>query len=136
MKLSDLCFLSAALAALLGIALGIYMGLARDLTLAPAHAHLNLLGWVTMALIGLYYRGSEASSWRLARLQVGLGAFGFWVMPLGLGAYLASGDDRWVPLVVLASFAALAAMALFLAVLVLDLRGRTSMRYRGLAESG
>jgi hypothetical protein len=36
---------------------GILMAIAQDFTLAPAHAHLNLLGWVTMALYGLFVTG-------------------------------------------------------------------------------
>ena len=53
MRISDFCFLVAALSALGGMALGISMGITQDFTLSPAHAHLNLLGWVTMALYGL-----------------------------------------------------------------------------------
>ena len=35
------------------VTLGIVMGASGDHTLMPVHAHLNLLGWVTMALFGL-----------------------------------------------------------------------------------
>jgi hypothetical protein len=45
MRIEYFCFVAAALAALGGMGLGLYMGLAHDFTLAPAHAHLNLLGW-------------------------------------------------------------------------------------------
>ena len=41
---------------LLGMAFGIVMGIRQDFALAPAHAHLNLLGFVTMFLSALYYR--------------------------------------------------------------------------------
>ena len=53
LRISDFCFVVAALAALGGMGLGIVMGISQDFTLAPAHAHLNLLGWVTMAIYGL-----------------------------------------------------------------------------------
>lgn len=36
------------------MSLWIYMGIAQDHSLTPVHAHLNLLGWVTMFLTGLY----------------------------------------------------------------------------------
>ena len=124
MRLCDFCFVSAALAALIGMSLGIQMGMAEDFTLSPAHAHLNLLGWVTMALMGLYYRGSAAAHWRLARVQVALGATGFWVMPLGLGVYLGTGDTSFVPVVIAGSVLALLAMLLFAAIVVTEVRAR------------
>lgn len=43
------CYLAA------GMTAGIIMGAKQDFTLAPAHAHLNLLGWVTTALYGTFY---------------------------------------------------------------------------------
>jgi uncharacterized pyridoxal phosphate-containing UPF0001 family protein len=44
MRISDFCFIVAAIAALGGMILGISMGMSQDFTLAPAHAHANLLG--------------------------------------------------------------------------------------------
>jgi hypothetical protein len=41
--------------ALVGMALGIVMGIRQEFLLAPAHAHLNLLGFVTLFLAALYY---------------------------------------------------------------------------------
>ncbi|WP_204112823.1 hypothetical protein [Shimia biformata] len=45
----------AALSATIGMAWGIQMSASGDHSLAPAHAHLNLIGWVTMALFAVYY---------------------------------------------------------------------------------
>jgi hypothetical protein len=39
-----------------GMIVGIVMGIRQDFTLVPVHAHLNLLGFVTMFLSALYYR--------------------------------------------------------------------------------
>jgi hypothetical protein len=39
---------------LCGLVIG--MGMREDFTLAPAHAHLNLIGFVLMFPVGLYYR--------------------------------------------------------------------------------
>ena len=44
------------LAALIGMTLGWGMGAKQDVTLAPVHAHLNLLGWVSMMIYGMFYR--------------------------------------------------------------------------------
>jgi hypothetical protein len=41
---------------LVGIVLGAYMGGSGDHTLAPVHAHINLLGFTLMTLFGLGYR--------------------------------------------------------------------------------
>jgi len=46
----------AIAAALIGMCGGAIMAIEQDVSLAPAHAHLNLLGWVTMALYRLFYR--------------------------------------------------------------------------------
>jgi cbb3-type cytochrome oxidase subunit 1 len=39
-----------------GVALGTYMGAAQDFRFVHVHAHINLLGWVALGLIGLIYR--------------------------------------------------------------------------------
>jgi hypothetical protein len=36
-----------------GVMLGVAMGASGDHSLFPLHAHINLLGWVSMALFGL-----------------------------------------------------------------------------------
>ena len=56
--------------ALAGMVFGIVMGIRQDFTLAAAHAHLNLLGFVTLFLSALYYRAvPQAAASRLARYQ-------------------------------------------------------------------
>ena len=53
-----------------GVGLGIYMAASEDHLLVPVHAHLNLLGWVSLALIGLIYRQfPEIADNRLATIQ-------------------------------------------------------------------
>lgn len=47
---------------LLGVCLGIFMAASHDHTLRPVHAHLNLLGWASMALFGLWYRSAPAAA--------------------------------------------------------------------------
>jgi hypothetical protein len=41
---------------LIGMLAGIAMGMTQNFVLAPAHAHLNLVGGVLLFLFGLYYR--------------------------------------------------------------------------------
>lgn len=40
---------------LVGIALGLYMSLTHVFALSTVHVHLNLLGWMSLALIGIIY---------------------------------------------------------------------------------
>lgn len=68
----------------LAVLLGIGMGISGDHSLFPVHAHLNLLGWVSMALFGLIYRHfQDAGQNRLAKLQ-------FWLYNLGFPVMMAS----------------------------------------------
>ena len=68
----------AVLYLILGISLGIAMGASQNFTLRPVHAHINLLGWTTMALAGLIYSVfPKAGASRLARLH-------FWLLNLAL----------------------------------------------------
>jgi hypothetical protein len=121
MRLAYFCFIAAALAALSGMSLGIWMGIHEDFTLAPVHAHINLLGWVTLCLYGLYHRGVARPSSRLAWTQVGVAALGVPLMTGGLGAYLATGAHT-AGFIIAGSLCVIGGMALFLAVLVADLR--------------
>lgn len=122
MRISDFCFIVAGLAALGGMALGIVMGIAQDFTLAPSHAHLNLLGWVTMALYGLYHRGIGRSGGLAGWVQAGSGALGALLMAGGLGVYLSTGHDpRFVPFVMAGSLLAVMSMVMFLGLVVADM---------------
>ncbi|MBU8539020.1 hypothetical protein [Falsiroseomonas tokyonensis] len=55
-RLPLLYIIAAAFNLLVGVCLGIWMGIAHDFQLAPVHAHLNLLGWASLALMGLVFR--------------------------------------------------------------------------------
>ena len=46
----------AANGLVIGVSLSIYMGLSHDFALAPVHAQMNLLGWVSLDIFGLAYR--------------------------------------------------------------------------------
>src|SRR3569623_1141497 len=48
-------FTAATLCVLGGMVWGSIMGSSEDFTMMPAHAHLNLLGWASLALMGTFY---------------------------------------------------------------------------------
>lgn len=56
MNISRSFLLVGSLYLLVGIGLGSYMGGSGDRTLAPVHAHINLLGFTLMTAFGLAYR--------------------------------------------------------------------------------
>lgn len=41
---------------IIGIGLGLYMGAVEEFQFTHAHAHINLLGWVSLALSGLIFK--------------------------------------------------------------------------------
>ena len=89
MKASALSFRAAVLFALtgMGMGMGIAMAIARDHAVTPAHAHLNLLGWVSLFLFGLYYRLNPALDVsRLALVQVGVWSVGTVVLTIAVAA--------------------------------------------------
>ena len=58
----------AGLYLIAGISLGIFMAASHNHSQMPLHAHLNLLGWVTLGMVGLWYRAQpEAATTRLAK---------------------------------------------------------------------
>lgn len=115
MRIGQYCISVGAAAALCGMSLGIGMAIRQDFTLAPAHAHLNLLGWVSMALYGLYYRSAPRIRPRLAWTQAIAGTVGFITMTAGLAAMLATGRHGFEALISAGALATVLGMALFLA---------------------
>ena len=56
MNISRNFLIAGSIYLLVGIGFGMYMGVSQDFTLAPVHAHINLLGFTLMTLFGLAYR--------------------------------------------------------------------------------
>jgi hypothetical protein len=54
-RVSKAFFLIAALCGLAGMFWGMHMGKSGDHSMAPAHAHLNLLGFVALSIMGGFY---------------------------------------------------------------------------------
>jgi hypothetical protein len=99
---------------LVGMGLGIVMGIRQDFTLAPAHAHLNLLGFVVLFLSALYYRVvPEAAASLVARLQATIAVIGAVVFPIGIGTVLLYGPARFEPIVVGGAITVFTGMLLF-----------------------
>jgi hypothetical protein len=54
--LAKSCIRIAGLYLLLGMGMGIAMGATENFALRPVHAHVNLLGWVTLSIVAGVYR--------------------------------------------------------------------------------
>lgn len=87
----------AIIYAVIGMSLGITMGVIQDFTDLHVHAHLNVVGWATMALFGLIYRAWPALAERK------LAVAHFWAAMLGvpillIGMFIAkrTGDEAVV----------------------------------------
>ncbi len=99
-RVSAAFFVTGGLFVLAGMSAGMYMGGAQDFRLAPAHAHLNLLGWVTMALYGGFYAlAAKTMSKRLAWTNYALSTAGVLVMIPSLAMYLITQDKALVPFI-------------------------------------
>ena len=88
---------------LLGVTLGIVMAASHDFTFRPVHAHLNLLGWASMALFGLWYRSAPAAAeTRLAQVHFWLHNIALPIQMVTLSMYV-SGNNAVEPVLALAS---------------------------------
>jgi hypothetical protein len=80
--------------AVIGMLLGTGMGMKQDFQLAPAHAHLNLLGFVALFLAGLYYQAvPKAADTLLAAVHTWIAVIGAVLFPIGIGAVLLGGPN-------------------------------------------
>lgn len=114
------------------VALGVAMGSTHDFRLKTVHVHANLLGWVSMALMGLVYRLYPAAAVsRLAAWHFGLYQLALPAMLGGLAA-LMFGRTGAEPVVGLASVVMLAAVICF--ALAVWLGGSRSVVHVGQAQ--
>lgn len=101
---------------LIGLLWGIEMGVRQDFALAPAHAHLNLVGGVLLFVFGLYYRlVPQAGESAFARVQGWLHIVGAIVFPLGVAIVISKGESM-VAIPIIGSLIVLMAVALFAAI--------------------
>jgi hypothetical protein len=89
-RVSAAFYAIAVLYLIVGMVAGLVMGAHEDFTMAPAHAHLNLLGWATTALYGTFYALTrETLSLRLAWANFVVSAAGVLIMVPALALTLA-----------------------------------------------
>jgi hypothetical protein len=112
-KVSHLFFQSGIVFLIVGIGMGLQMSISGVHNVTGAHAHLNLLGWVTSALFGGYYALNPAkAASRLAMIQYGVYTLGVAGMIVGL-YFLLQGNASFEPLVVIGSLVTFAGVLIF-----------------------
>jgi cbb3-type cytochrome oxidase subunit 1 len=113
MKASSLSFQAAVLFVLAGMGWGIQMGVTHDHSMFPAHAHLNLLGWVSLFLFGVYYHlNPSLDKAGAARIQVWIWIVGTITETIGIGLVY-TGQEAAEPTVAVGSLILFAAMLIF-----------------------
>jgi FtsH-binding integral membrane protein len=113
MKASSLCFQAAVLFVLVGMAWGIQMAVSHNHAAFPAHAHLNLLGWVSLFLFGIFYHlHPSIDQSRTARVQVWVWIAGTAVLAVGVGL-VHTGTESAEPIAAIGSLTVFASMLAF-----------------------
>ena len=94
MRASTISFCSAVCFVIIGMIIGIIMAASGDHSVFPAHAHLNLLGWASLFLIGIFYRLHPAlDTSRVALVQVGIWICGTIILTCGVAAIFLGRPD-------------------------------------------
>jgi hypothetical protein len=97
----------------IGVTLGIGMGITGQFALAPVHAHVNLLGWVSLGLIGVIYRAYPAAAQtRLAHVHFWVHNTALPVFMVGLAGFL-TGHEQFHVLVNAGASAVFVAVIVF-----------------------
>ncbi|MGE5171713.1 MAG: hypothetical protein ACM3JC_15225 [Rudaea sp.] len=112
----------AAVYLAIGVTMGIVMGITHQFSLAPVHAHVNLLGWASLGIMGVIYRVYPAAAeTRLARAH-------FWVHNTALPifmvalAFALTGHEAFLPVAIVGALAVAIGILLFAANVWLTLR--------------
>lgn len=120
--MAQLYFRTAILFLIAGICIGIYMSISGNHAVVGAHAHVNLLGWVTSALFGTYLAlNPSKATGLLPRLQYIIYVLG--VVVMGGSLYLMlDGNAAMTPVVAAASLIAFAGVLLFAVIIFMPAR--------------
>ena len=114
-RVSAAFFAVGVLCVLCGMVFGMWMGAHNDFAAAGAHAHLNLVGWVTSALYGTFYALTrDTMSVKLAWTQFVISTIGIAVMIPSLFLTLLNGNDpKFEPGITVGSMLVFLGMLLF-----------------------
>lgn len=121
MKGISLAFLLVGLVSVtIGMMWGIQMAISGDHSTSPAHAHLNLIGFVVMSIAAFYYHNVPAAAQTmLAKIHLGVAVLGEVLIVPGIVLALKQNVEQ---LAAIGSILTLIAMLIFLATAVMNAR--------------
>lgn len=96
-RLSRLVLITAVTIGLAGMCLGMAMGIAEDFRFKSVHVHVNLIGFVSLFLAGLFYRMVPAAAGAMGWTHYGLTVVGLALMAAGLvGIFMPLAAIAWM----------------------------------------
>ncbi|CAG7637966.1 cbb3-type cytochrome c oxidase subunit I [Paenibacillus allorhizosphaerae] len=98
----------------IGVLFGMFMSIAHKFEFASVHAHINLLGWVSLALTGFVYHSfPKAAESKLGKTHFWLHNIGLPIMMIGL-IILVSGGGNTEPVIAVGGVLVTVAVIVFL----------------------
>ncbi|MBP1992143.1 cbb3-type cytochrome c oxidase subunit I [Paenibacillus eucommiae] len=98
-----------------GVTLGMVMGITESFQFTSDHAHINLLGWVSMALFGLIYHCfPQTANQKLAKVHFWLHNVGVPVMVAGHFIFVLVSESAGLPIMASGGFIVVVATLIFL----------------------
>lgn len=127
MTISNSFLRLGVLSAVVGMGLGVWMGTNQDFALRPVHAHINLLGFASMMLFGLFYRvvPTAAEGW-LPKVHFVLWVLGFLIVMPCLTLLLLE-RPVFLPLLPASEIMLVVSMLVFVVVVFRATGGRTAL---------
>lgn len=117
----------------LGIALGMFMSMSHQFNLTGVHAHINLAGWVSMAVAGIiYYLFPAAGESTLGKIHFWLHNLGLPVMMLGV-ALISYGKTEFEGIIPIGAIALTLGILLFAVNIFKNVRGSLSQNQEGIS---
>lgn len=98
----------------IAILIGLVMSIQHNYLFTPVHVHMNLLGWMSMALFGILYKlYPEAAETKLATFHLYAYNISFPVMMIGLSLVLMKYEGLGTPITAISSIVVVLSTILF-----------------------
>lgn len=127
-RVAELFFKTAILFLIAGIGIGLQMAISQNHNVIGAHAHINLLGWVTSAVFGGYYAlNPKKAESRLALIHYGVYTIGVLAMTVSLYLLLL-GNVAFEPVVAVSSIVTFVGVLIAAWIIFMPVTARTSFK--------
>lgn len=111
----------AAIYSLIGALIGSDMAGRKDYAMIPAHAHILVVGWLTLFAYGIfYYVFQDISMKKTAKWQIWTSLIGGGLMPLGMLLYYKVNNTATLLSFIIPASILLAAIMLFVIIVFFD----------------